>query len=441
MEFVAIASLSACLLALLLAVRVVSRPSDNPPAAWALAAFLVTVSAFVADQIAYLQDWFARCPHAFAIANPLVVAIFPSLYLYVRGVTHPTARWSRWSLAHFGLPLLTALLEIPTYLLSADDKIAAARAQLACGQADPGEMVYLVALNLYALGYLALSWLSVRAGRQRLAESAEEGRAQSFRGLAAFVGLLTFLTAASAVLDFTPWRFSGSLAVALASVVAAFTAFWLLADHQPLLKGSDSMPLAPPAPVIPPPPLIEAAPAPTSPPRPAPPEQASPPPTHSDPVPTTQSAPPIDQPEPAAPASPTLRPAEIDRLKRRLEKLFVQEKIYLDAELSLQTLADRAETTRHKMSAAIREIYGQTFYQLVAQHRVQEAARRLHAKATANRTISDVAFSVGFNTLSAFNTAFKAEFGITPSKFREKTPAATNKSESDKSLVAGGLLK
>ena len=399
MDLIALFSLSACVLALLLAARVLVRPSDNPPAAWSLAVFLVSASAFVADQMAYRGNWFAQCPHLFAVANPLIPALFPSLYLYVRGVTHPTQRWSRRSLAHFALPLLAAIAEIPTYFLSADEKVAAARAQLATGQATGGELIYLAVLNLYGLTYVALAWRSVHAGRRRLAENAEEGRSQSFRGLEVFVGLFTVLVFASAVLDFTPWRFTGSLAVALAAVVTVFTAWWLVSDHQPLLKPRGGATLSPPAPVAPP--SVTAAPA----------------GARTGAVEETETT-------TTAQARPTLRPEEVQRLQRRLEKLLVQEKIFLEADLSLQTLAERAETTRHKMSAAIREIYGLTFYQLVARHRVQEAAQRLRGKNAASRTISDIAFSVGFNTLSAFNAAFKAEFGVTPSQFRDRPVAA-----------------
>ncbi len=429
MVVVTLLSLCACVFALLLAARVVLRPSDNPPAAWSLALYLVSVSAFVADQIAYSQDWFAQFPHAFAVANPFIVAIFPSLYLYVRGVTHPTTRWSRRALAHFAPPLVALLSELPTYFLSADEKLAAARAQVARGQASGEELVLLLLLNLYALTYLALTWRSVHAGRQRLRESAEEGRAQSFRGLEAFVILITLLTFGSAILDFTPWRFSGSLAVALAAVVTGFTAFWLLADHEPLLKAratTRAAALLTATPPVDPAPVAELNSA-SAPPRPAP---------HSDPVafpePVAIADAPPAAPGPVEPAR-TLRPAEIERLQRRFDKLLGQEKVYLDADLSLQALADRAETTRHKTSAAIREIYGLTFYQLIARHRVQEAAARLRTKAGANRNISDIAFSVGFNTLSAFNTAFKAEFGVTPSKFRENPAPVPETSSTSKS--------
>lgn len=411
MILVAFFSLSACLLALLLAARILTRADDNPPAAWALALFLVSLSAFVADQIAYHLDWFSFAPHLVGVANPFIVAIFPSLYLYVRGLTHPTSRWRPRSLFHFGPPLLAALLDLPLYLLPAADKLATARLQLSRRQVESDELVAIAVLNLYAIGYLVAAWRKLRAGRARLAESAEEGRTLAPRGLEGFVLLLIVLTVFSGVLDFTPWRFSGSLVAALAAVVAVFTAFWLLTDHQPLLiHGPNPLPSAPLAPAS----AVASAPS----------------------VPPVLPSPAAERP--ASVVSP-LRPEEVERLRRRLERLFGPDKVYLNANLSLQSLAEQAETTRHKMSAAIREIHGLTFYQLVSRHRVQEAARRLQTKAGASRTIADTAFSVGFNSLSAFNAAFRAEFGLTPSQFRdkiEKVSSASNlgKAQEDKVL-------
>lgn len=368
-----------------------------------------------------MQDWFARYPHLYAVANPFIALMFPSLYLYVRGVTHPTARWSRGMLAHFVIPLLAAALEAPTYALSAAEKVAAARAQLTVGSVPPVEMVYVGILNLYAILYAVFAWRGIHAGRKRIEESAEEGRSHAFRGLEAFVALFTTLTLASAVMDFTPWRFSGSFAVALAAVVAVFTALWLLTDHQPLL-----LPRA--APVATPMAVPEPTGGAESPPQVLPAGVAA-----SAEVATPSAAPaPITEAQRAASPRSILRPVEVERLQRRLNKLLVEERAYLDAELSLQGIAERAETTRHKMSAAIREIYGLTFYQLLARLRVQEAARRLSSKAKANRTIADIAFSVGFNTLSAFNSAFKVEFGVTPSVFRDHASAAVEQRSAPK---------
>ncbi len=382
MELLAILGFTGSVLALLLAARVVTRCDDNPPAAWALGLFLVSVSAFVVDQVAYVADLFSWAPHWYAVANPLIVAIFPSLYLYVRGVSHPTTRWRKRTLWHFAPAVAIAALEIPTYLLSAEEKTREARAQLV----RPADWPIVAVFDAYGLIYLGLAWWTLRRRREQLRQAEEEGRTHAIRGLHWFVMAFFVLNVVSTIADFTRWQFTVSFALALAAVVVIFCAFWLLADHQPLLGGARATDV---------PPLPTAAPA-------------------VDGLPSEVASP--------AGHSPVLRPAESIRLQARLQKLLEDERVHLEPNLSLQELAQRAQTTRNKMSAVIREAYGRTFYQLLATKRVHEAARQLHEREAASRTIADIAFSVGFNTLSAFNAAFKAEFRQTPSQFRERGP-------------------
>ena len=55
---------------------------------------------------------------------------------------------------------------------------------------------------------------------------------------------------------------------------------------------------------------------------------------------------------------------------------------------------------------------------LIGKYRVDEAKILLANDKTVK--ISDVAYEVGYNSLSAFNTAFKKATGLTPSKFRNE---------------------
>jgi AraC-like DNA-binding protein len=137
-----------------------------------------------------------------------------------------------------------------------------------------------------------------------------------------------------------------------------------------------------------------------------------------------------DIPQPDTKRGSELNREDAERIAARVRQLFEVERVFLDPDLSLHALAGKAKTTRHKLSAALRQIFGATFYQLIAGYRVRDAARVLQTKAGAVRTIADIAFASGFNTLSAFNAAFRAEFGVTPSVFRDQ--AQNNKTPGDK---------
>ena len=59
---------------------------------------------------------------------------------------------------------------------------------------------------------------------------------------------------------------------------------------------------------------------------------------------------------------------------------------------------------------------GQSFFEFVNTVRVHEAARLLCEEP--DRNILDIAMTVGFNSKSTFNLAFKRATGMTPSHYR-----------------------
>jgi len=67
-----------------------------------------------------------------------------------------------------------------------------------------------------------------------------------------------------------------------------------------------------------------------------------------------------------------------------------------------------------------RQVTGLTPHQYVLRMRLREAATRL---ATGRERILDIALASGFEDLSNFNHAFRAEFGVSPRIYR-KVPTA-----------------
>lgn len=114
-----------------------------------------------------------------------------------------------------------------------------------------------------------------------------------------------------------------------------------------------------------------------------------------------------------------------------MERLLEKDHVYLDSGLSLQKLASLVGTTRHKLSLVINERFGGTFYQVIASYRVKAAAAELIREASAHRTIADIAMDSGFNSLSAFNAAFRAHFGQTPREYREARGTSGKQSRSE----------
>ena len=84
--------------------------------------------------------------------------------------------------------------------------------------------------------------------------------------------------------------------------------------------------------------------------------------------------------------------------------------------MSLSKLAKMLKTNTHALSQVINEHKKMTFFELIGYHRVEEA--KILLKQSPQVKVSDIAFDVGYNSLSAFNTAFKKSTGKTPTQFR-----------------------
>src|SRR5438093_1334444 len=99
---------------------------------------------------------------------------------------------------------------------------------------------------------------------------------------------------------------------------------------------------------------------------------------------------------------------------------------YSDDELSLTKVAKFAHISANHLSEKFKEVAGINFVDYVARIRVGKAR---HLLQTSNLRISEIAFAVGFQSLSQFNRVFKKLTRRSPTqsrtahKKRAKTPA------------------
>ncbi len=100
----------------------------------------------------------------------------------------------------------------------------------------------------------------------------------------------------------------------------------------------------------------------------------------------------------------------------KLESVLESEKPYLNNELTLSMLADQLSISPHFLSQVINERLHTSFYNLINQHRVNEA-KKILTKENGAKTILEVAFASGFNNKVSFNTYFKKHTGMTPRDF------------------------
>lgn len=105
---------------------------------------------------------------------------------------------------------------------------------------------------------------------------------------------------------------------------------------------------------------------------------------------------------------------------QKLQQLLETEKPYLDNDFTLPKLAQRLSVSPHHLSQVLNDRLQQSFFDWLAYHRVEEAKRLLSNPAFSHLKIDEIAERVGYNSTSAFHTAFKRFAGKTPAQFRNQ---------------------
>jgi AraC-like DNA-binding protein len=116
-----------------------------------------------------------------------------------------------------------------------------------------------------------------------------------------------------------------------------------------------------------------------------------------------------------------LSETELDQLFGQIKQLVAVEGLYKDPDLTLSSLSKRLRTSPQKISMAVNSRHGDNFNGFVNQLRVKKAQLLMKESVFRDYTIAAIAFEVGFNSLTSFNTAFKKETQKTPSAYRKET--------------------
>jgi AraC-like DNA-binding protein len=108
-----------------------------------------------------------------------------------------------------------------------------------------------------------------------------------------------------------------------------------------------------------------------------------------------------------------------DEYMQKLLSYMENEKPYLQNNLTLQRLASALGITPHQLSQVINEKLNQNFFDFINQYRVKEAQKMLEHPQGQLLTILAISEEVGFNSKTAFNTAFRKTTKMTPSEYRK----------------------
>lgn len=107
-----------------------------------------------------------------------------------------------------------------------------------------------------------------------------------------------------------------------------------------------------------------------------------------------------------------------ERIARKLVHAMEHDFLYRDPNLTLGMLARHVGVSLNYVSQTLNQNLGQSFFEFVNGWRIKEA---MPLVAKGDTTILAIAYEVGFNSRSAFYSAFKRETGHTPSSYKSET--------------------
>lgn len=113
----------------------------------------------------------------------------------------------------------------------------------------------------------------------------------------------------------------------------------------------------------------------------------------------------------------TFSSKEIQEVEATIETLLHTEKAYLDANLSLRSMAKTLTIHPNKLSKFINDHLKTNFNELINQRRIQHFQEIALDKKNAHLTILGLAYESGFNSKTVFNTYFKKHIGTTPKQW------------------------
>ncbi len=110
----------------------------------------------------------------------------------------------------------------------------------------------------------------------------------------------------------------------------------------------------------------------------------------------------------------------VEELVNKLERIMMNEKLYLNMKLNIDQLSQKMEVSKHVLSQVINEHLEMNFYDLVNSYRLKEFKDRLTSEEFSHLSILGIALECGFNSKSSFNYIFKKNEGMTPTEYRRK---------------------
>jgi len=107
---------------------------------------------------------------------------------------------------------------------------------------------------------------------------------------------------------------------------------------------------------------------------------------------------------------------DVPSLLSRLQSLMEEEKIFCNEELSVNSLAAELAIEPYQLSHIINDRFDKNFKNFINEYRIEEAKKIILSEV--DRTITSIAYTVGFNSTTVFYEWFRRITGVSPKNFR-----------------------
>jgi AraC-like DNA-binding protein len=378
--------LLATLQGLLLAGVIIAHRS-NRTANRLLALLTLGYSVFLGMTVVNAVGLVREYPHLVGMAYPLPWVFGQLVYLYALAASDRSWRFHWRHALHFAPAVVAVLVMMPLYLSSGPEKIAT------YDRYQVGDVTTLLRVidpfkYLLGLAYSAATVVYLREHRRRVEHTYANTDRVNLRWLLwlSSAALIVWVIATVMKLGgFSPGARDAIISLGMTVIVYSTGYIGL---RQPEIFRYDEVSDRGPAPLT-----VAAGPEATTP----------------------QVAEQVD----ARYERSGLGDVEAARLKASLLTLMASEHPYRDPDLTLPALAERLDTTPHKLSEVLNSELSQTFYDFVNSYRVDDVRRRLADGTSKQLNVLTLAMDAGFASKSTFNQAFKKLTGQTPSTYRK----------------------
>ena len=113
----------------------------------------------------------------------------------------------------------------------------------------------------------------------------------------------------------------------------------------------------------------------------------------------------------------TIKTLDTRKVEENLHRLMEEDNLFCYEDITIKKLADELAITSHQLSEFLNNRLNMNFKTYINSYRIKDAKRLLVEEP--DQTIITIAHAVGFNSPSAFYSAFSKYAGTTPQRFRQ----------------------